>query len=79
MTDVVMAGLTGPELISRIEAVCGEVPTIFMSGHTEDHFIRSGAMGAHQRFMPKPFSPTELLVKVRELLDARSDFLRAPV
>lgn len=79
VTDVVMAGLTGPELISRIEAVCGEVPTIFMSGHTEDHFIRSGAMGAHQRFMPKPFSPTELLVKVRELLDARSDFLRAPV
>ena len=70
VTDVVMAGMMGPELASRIEAACGRLPTIFMSGHTEDEFIRSGTLGAHQRYMPKPFSPSELLLRVRELLDA---------
>jgi CheY-like chemotaxis protein len=70
VTDVVMAGMMGPELAARIEAVRGPVPTIFMSGHTEDEFIRSGVLGKHQRYMPKPFTPAELLVAVRTLIDA---------
>ena len=72
VTDIVMGTMTGSELVSRIEAICGEVPTVFMSGHTEDEFIRSSALRPHQRFMPKPFSPSDLLAKVRELIDARA-------
>jgi signal transduction histidine kinase len=69
VTDVVMAGMTGPEFAVKLEELRGRVPTIFMSGHTEDEFIRSGSLGTHQRYMPKPFSPADLLAKVRELLD----------
>lgn len=72
VTDVVMAGMMGTELASRIEAICGPLPTIFMSGHTEDELIRSGVLAKHQRFMPKPFTPSELLAEVRRLIDARS-------
>ncbi len=72
VTDVVMANMTGPELVQKIEAACGPVPTVFMSGHTEDEFIRSGALRSHQRFMPKPFVPSELLVQVRQLIESRS-------
>ena len=71
VTDVVMAGMTGPELVEKIEQVRGAIPTIFMSGHTEDEFIRSGTLGDHQRFMQKPFSPAELLSEVRALLESR--------
>jgi signal transduction histidine kinase/CheY-like chemotaxis protein len=70
VSDVVMAGMTGPEFAARVEAECGAVPTIFMSGHTEDEAIRSGAMKPHQCFMPKPFAPSELLLQLRRLLDA---------
>jgi signal transduction histidine kinase/CheY-like chemotaxis protein len=70
VTDVVMAGHTGPELASRVESVRGKIPTVFISGHTEDEMIRSGALREDQRYLSKPFSPPDLLVKVRELLDA---------
>ncbi len=70
ITDVVMAGMSGPELSHRIEAAHGAVPTIFMSGHTEDEMFRAGGMAAHQRFMSKPFAPSELLTMARDLLDA---------
>ena len=72
VTDVVMPSMTGPELAQKIEGACGPVPTVFMSGHTEDEFIRSGALRSHQRFMTKPFVPSELLVQVRELIGSRS-------
>jgi signal transduction histidine kinase len=68
VTDVVMHGLMGPELARRIEESCGPVPTVFMSGHTDDPMIRSGTLAEHQRFMPKPFAPSELLQVVRELI-----------
>ncbi|MFM2164033.1 MAG: hypothetical protein RL325_470 [Planctomycetota bacterium] len=69
VSDVVMANLSGPELAERIEAGVGPVPTVFMSGHTEDEFIRKGAIRGHQRFLSKPFAPQELLQRLREVLD----------
>ncbi|MEY4117267.1 MAG: hypothetical protein RLZZ116_595 [Planctomycetota bacterium] len=72
VTDVVMASMTGPELMQKLEAHGGEIPTVFMSGHTEDEFIRSGALKPHQRFMSKPFVPSDLLLQVRQLIESRS-------
>jgi len=72
VTDVVMASMTGPELMQKLEALGGEIPTVFMSGHTEDEFIRSGALRPHQRFMSKPFVPSDLLLQVRQLIESRS-------
>ena len=68
VTDVVMPGLTGPELATKIEEACGATPTIFMSGYSEDPALREGRLRSHQRFMPKPFAPPDLLVVIRELL-----------
>ena len=79
VTDVVMAGCTGIELAARIEAQGGRIPTIFISGHTQDDAIRSGALRADQRFIPKPFAPAELLAKVRELIDAQPEFARVRI
>ncbi len=70
VTDVMMARMTGPELAAEIESRRGTIPTIFMSGHTELDVIRAGKLAPHQRFMPKPFAPAELLVLVRELIES---------
>jgi signal transduction histidine kinase/ActR/RegA family two-component response regulator len=68
VTDVVMPGLSGPQLAARIEEACGITPTIFMSGYTEDPAMRASALKPHQRFMSKPFAPEELLTAIRALL-----------
>ena len=68
VTDVVMAGVTGPELSRRIESVRGAMPTVFMSGHNEDDMFRRGELPKHHRFMPKPFSPNEFLEVAHELI-----------
>jgi signal transduction histidine kinase len=70
VTDVVMAQMTGIELAAEIEAAHGAIPTVFMSGHTDLDVIRGGKLAPHQRFMPKPFAPAELLVIVRELIES---------
>ncbi|MFM7260839.1 MAG: ATP-binding protein [bacterium] len=68
VTDVVMPGRSGPELAAELEHEGKRLPTIFMSGHNEDVRLASGALATHQRFMPKPFPPMELLAVIRELL-----------
>jgi FixJ family two-component response regulator len=49
------------------------LPVLFISGYTENAVARdtSMTMGAH--FLQKPFSPSDLCRKVREMLDGRGD------
>ncbi len=68
ITDVVMPGMSGPDLARAIESHSGRTPVIFMSGYTEDAAMRSNALKPHQRYFPKPFAPPELLAAIRELL-----------
>ncbi|HEX8051798.1 MAG TPA: PAS domain S-box protein [Thermoleophilaceae bacterium] len=62
LTDVVMPGMSGPELAERIEAL----PVLFMSGYAGD---AAGALpeGAPP-LLEKPFSADELLAAVRAAL-----------
>ena len=42
---------------------------IFTSGYTSDVFLDKGIEEKAINFLHKPISPTDLLIKVRELLD----------
>ncbi|MBM3991636.1 MAG: response regulator [Planctomycetes bacterium] len=68
LTDVLMPGLSGPELSERVEARHGTLPTLFISGHTDNARLRRGELPPHQRFLPKPFTPADLSRTLRELL-----------
>jgi two-component system, cell cycle sensor histidine kinase and response regulator CckA len=69
ITDVVMPRMTGPELARRVSARLGGVPVLYMSGYTEGAILESSDLPRESSFLSKPFSPDELLVKVRDLLD----------
>jgi two-component system cell cycle sensor histidine kinase/response regulator CckA len=43
---------------------------LFMSGYTDDAVVRNGVLAAKDQFLPKPFTPTSLVKKVRDVLDA---------
>jgi len=68
-TDVVMPKLDGKSLYERIRGVRPEMAVLFMSGYTNDIVIQRGLVEGDFTLLNKPFSPGELLKKVRDLLD----------
>jgi signal transduction histidine kinase/CheY-like chemotaxis protein len=69
ITDVVMPEMNGKELAEKIVRQSPGIKTLYISGYTEDtigdhHILLEGLS-----FLPKPFSPTALAQKVRQILD----------
>jgi PAS domain S-box-containing protein len=69
VVDVVMPGLSGPQLVEELQARRGGFPTIFVSGYGTDEFASRGIDVDGNAVVRKPFHSEALLGKVRELLD----------
>ncbi|HMC60197.1 MAG TPA: response regulator, partial [Candidatus Solibacter sp.] len=70
LSDVVMPELGGRELAERILTMRPDIKVLFMSGHTQDVILKEGVK-AGTPFLQKPFGPTGLAHKVREVLDSQ--------
>ena len=68
LTDVVMPGMTGRELAARMAQQRPQTRVLFISGYTADVIGREGALDPGVAYLPKPFTPAQLSVKVREVL-----------
>lgn len=67
LTDIVLPGIWGYELTSRLREVYPDLPVVQMSGYLgEDRAQEPGVL-----FLPKPFSEPEMTAKVREALSYR--------
>lgn len=73
LTDVVMPGVSGRELVDALRRIRPNVRVVYMSGHTEDAIHDRGALHADVRLVRKPFSLQNLGEVVRAALDAPSD------
>ncbi len=69
LTDVVMPRMAGRELAHRLTTRRPDLKVLYMSGYTDDVVVRNGIAEAGAAFLQKPFSPSALALKVRELLD----------
>ena len=70
ISDVVMPGSTGPELVRLLERARPGLSALFISGYADSVWARSGdGVDGHQLLM-KPFSSRELLTKIRQILAA---------
>jgi CheY-like chemotaxis protein len=69
ITDVVMPGMGGAELATWIAEARPLTKVLFMSGYTEDTIADRGITATDVAFLQKPFTPSALAAKVRELLD----------
>jgi PAS domain S-box-containing protein len=72
LTDVIMAHMGGRELAERLRATRPDIKIVYMSGYTDDAIVRHGVLDARVVFLQKPFSPNNLALKLREVLDSPS-------
>ncbi len=69
VTDVVMPRMGGPELAACLRRGRPDLRVLYISGYTDSVLLQRGLVEGEVDLVPKPFSPAELLTKVRELLD----------
>jgi len=69
ITDVVMPGMNGREIIEKIVESRPGVGSLLMSGYTDDDVLRRGVLHGETAFLQKPFTGEQLARKVRAVLD----------
>ena len=70
VTDVVMPGLSGPNLAARLLHQNPRLRVLYMSGYTDDAAAVHGAFWGGVPLLQKPFTPSKLAERVRLALDA---------
>jgi PAS domain S-box-containing protein len=72
LSDVVMPHLGGQELIERLRRIRKDFKVLYMSGFTDEAFVRNAKDGQESALLLKPFTQETLAVRVRQILDRRS-------
>ena len=70
LSDIVLPGMSGPQLAERLRTTRPGLRVLFMSGYADDAVIRHGILETEVAFIQKPFTPDALARKVRDTLDA---------
>jgi two-component system, cell cycle sensor histidine kinase and response regulator CckA len=74
---VVMPGISGGDLGSRLAERYPALRVLYTSGFADDDVIRRGLLDASRPFLQKPFAPGDLARKVREVLDTTASNYQA--
>jgi CheY-like chemotaxis protein len=73
LTDVVMPKMNGRELAEKMKEIHPETNVLFMSGYTDDIITRHGVLEEGTNFIEKPFAPSILAIKIREILESKNN------
>lgn len=67
ITDVMMPGIDGPTLATKMREKNPTLKIVFISGYTEDKL--KDYMGEGIYFLPKPFTLKQLAAKIKDVID----------
>jgi CheY-like chemotaxis protein len=68
-TDVVMPQMSGKELSERLRVLSPLTKVLFTSAYTENAIVHQGVLNQGVTLLQKPFTPSALAHKLREILD----------
>jgi signal transduction histidine kinase/CheY-like chemotaxis protein len=69
LCDVILGDMSGPAVYEALRALRPSVRVLYMSGHADDALVRTGVLDEGHPFLQKPFTPQDLAIKIREILD----------
>jgi two-component system, cell cycle sensor histidine kinase and response regulator CckA len=70
ITDVIMPQMGGKAMAEWLKISNPDLKVLFTSGYTDDAIAHHGVLESGVEFLPKPYTPSTLTRKVREMLDA---------
>jgi len=68
LTDVILPGISGPEIAERIVNQSPGIQVLFMSGYPDDRIAEHGVIRSGINFISKPIIIQELSVKLKNML-----------
>jgi two-component system, cell cycle sensor histidine kinase and response regulator CckA len=69
MSDIVLPGMSGLELVDRMAKARPRAKVLLMSGYADETIARHGVLDPAVPFLQKPFQLHDLTHRVREVLD----------
>jgi len=70
ITDVVMPGMSGGELATRLTARREGLRVLFISGYAPNAIVEQGILEPGAAFLQKPFSSAQIAARIDEILSA---------
>ncbi len=74
LVDIKMPGLDGLKLIKKIRVILPDIPIIVMSGYATRETIKQVKDVTSGIFLPKPFTPDELLTSLENIIKPRGSW-----